>query len=67
VAVQFAESSQSTCRLQHHKLPCVQGCKFLSCGDFTCNPQCTLVKSALAKINRGVNLISDALPFGRLW
>jgi hypothetical protein len=27
---------------------------------------CTLTKSARAKIKRGVDLISDALPFGRL-
>jgi hypothetical protein len=27
----------------------------------------SLPKSAPAKNNRGVNLISDALPFGRLW
>ena len=28
---------------------------------------CTFTKSARAKIIRGVDLISDALPFGRLW
>jgi hypothetical protein len=27
----------------------------------------TLTKSAPAKDHRGVDLISDALPFGRLW
>ena len=29
--------------------------------------QRTLTKSARAKNKRGVNLISDVLPFGRLW
>jgi hypothetical protein len=29
--------------------------------------RCTLAKSARAKINAGVDLISDVLPFGRLW
>jgi hypothetical protein len=28
---------------------------------------CTFTKSAPAKTRRGVDLISDALPFGRLW
>jgi hypothetical protein len=28
---------------------------------------CTFTKSAPAKIIAGVDLISDALPFGRLW
>jgi hypothetical protein len=28
---------------------------------------CTLTKSARAKNKRGVDLISDVLPFGRLW
>ena len=27
----------------------------------------TFTKSVRAKIHRGVDLISDALPFGRLW
>jgi len=29
--------------------------------------KCTFTKCAPAKINAGVDLISDALPFGRLW
>jgi hypothetical protein len=29
--------------------------------------QCTFTKSPRAKDHRGVNLISDALPFGGLW
>jgi len=28
---------------------------------------CTFTKSARAKDKRGVDLISDVLPFGRLW
>ena len=32
-----------------------------------CNQRCTLTKSARAKINAAFDLISDALPFGRLW
>jgi len=31
------------------------------------NDQCTLTKSAPARITWGVDLISDVLPFGRLW
>jgi hypothetical protein len=29
--------------------------------------RCTFTKRDRAKIKRGVDLISDALPFGRLW
>jgi len=29
--------------------------------------RCTFTKSARARDKRGVDLISDALPFGRLW
>ena len=29
--------------------------------------KCTFTKCAPAKINAGADLISDALPFGRLW
>jgi hypothetical protein len=29
--------------------------------------KCTFTKFARAKIHRGVSLISDALPFARLW
>ncbi len=32
-----------------------------------CNQRCTFTKSAHAKDKRGFDLISDALPFGRLW
>jgi hypothetical protein len=32
-----------------------------------CNQRCTLTKSARAKTNAAFDLISDALPFGRLW
>ena len=32
-----------------------------------CNQRCTLTKSARAKDHRGASLISDVLPFGRLW
>ena len=32
-----------------------------------CNQRCTFTKSARARDKRGVDLISDALPFGRLW
>ena len=32
----------------------------------TCS-RCTFTKSVRAKIKRGVDLISDVLPFGRLW
>ena len=30
-------------------------------------PLCMFTQSVRAKIKRGVDLISDALPFGRLW
>jgi len=30
-------------------------------------PPCTFTKSGRAKINAGVDVISDVLPFGRLW
>ena len=32
-----------------------------------CNQRCTFTKSARAKIIAAFDLISDALPFGRLW
>jgi hypothetical protein len=32
-----------------------------------CNQRCTFTKCARARDKRGVDLISDALPFGRLW
>jgi hypothetical protein len=32
-----------------------------------CNQRCTFKKCARARDKRGVDLISDALPFGRLW
>ena len=32
-----------------------------------CNQRCTLTRSAQRKDDRGVDLISDVLPFGHLW
>src|SRR6266513_1339227 len=32
-----------------------------------CSTPCTFTKSARVRDHRGVDLISDALPFGRLW